>query len=374
MTLPWDVVILGGGPAGCATALALQRHGIERVCLVEAGSYDSPRIGESIPPDTQVFLDEAFDLWAAFLAEQHEPCHGSCSVWGVATPGYNDFLLNPLGHGWHLDRRRFDAFLASQAAERGTTISTGWRFTAAEPLGGGGFRLSLSNTAGETNTVTARFVIDATGPLARFARERGVQRRILDRLVFAAGFFTLPDDSPLPQLTLLEATEVGWWYAARLPGKRCIVALASDADLIQARSLGRSDSWLDTLRQTTLIAPSIGTAALDADGIKRWPALSFLLESVGGPDWLAVGDAASGYDPISSQGIHKAFTDAIAAASVISQRLRTGADTTASYAEGVVHRFKDYLANRAYFYEQELRWLHAPFWRRRRERGALFYL
>jgi 2-polyprenyl-6-methoxyphenol hydroxylase-like FAD-dependent oxidoreductase len=45
-----DVLILGGGPAGCATALALRAHAPAlSVALLEAGHYDRPRIGEVLP-------------------------------------------------------------------------------------------------------------------------------------------------------------------------------------------------------------------------------------------------------------------------------------------------------------------------------------
>jgi 2-polyprenyl-6-methoxyphenol hydroxylase-like FAD-dependent oxidoreductase len=377
----WEVAVLGGGPAGCATALALRRRGLERVCLVEAGDGRAVRIGESIPPDTRAILDGELGLWPDFLAEGHEPCHGSCSVWGSATPGYNDFLLNPQGHGWHLDRRRFDAFLGRMAAARGVALATGWRFVAAEPLAGGGFRLALAGGEGRADSLAARFVVDATGSAAAFARERGGRRRRLDQLVFAAGFLNLAADSPLPRLTLLEATEAGWWYAARLPGGRAVVALAGDADLLRGAGHDQARGWLEQVRTTRLVAASLGAASLeparlDGGSVGLWPAVSFLREGLAGPDWLAVGDAASGYDPLSSQGIQKAFTDALAAAAVIAARLGAsssggGADTPAGYAAGVQERFEDYLANRGYFYQQENRWPDAPFWQRRRQRSVL---
>ena len=54
----YDVLILGGGPAGCATALALRAQAPAlAVGLIEASSYDQPRIGEVLPGVARVFLE-----------------------------------------------------------------------------------------------------------------------------------------------------------------------------------------------------------------------------------------------------------------------------------------------------------------------------
>ena len=113
-------------------------------------------------------------------------------------------------------------------------------------------------------------------------------------------------------------------------------------------------------------------AVLMPDSLRVWPTPSFLLDRPAGADWLAVGDAASTYDPLSSQGIHKAFVDAMAAAPVIAGLLEGGEDVGESgFAEGIAARFEDYVSNRNYFYDLEARWPDAPFWRHRRERTAL---
>ncbi|WP_431857796.1 tryptophan 7-halogenase [Azospirillum sp.] len=367
----WDVVILGGGPAGCGTALALQRRGVERVLVVEAGAYGAVRIGESVPPDIRAVLGGDLGLWDAFLAEGHEPCFGSRSAWGSDVLGFNDFLFNPHGHGWHLDRRRFDAFLARQAAERGVAVATGVRFAGSEPLEGGGHRLHLSGADGSAATVEAGIVVDATGPRGRFARLQGARPRPLDRLVFVAGFFALPEGGPLTRQTMLEAAEHGWWYAARLPDTRCVVALGADAEEVRAAGLTRPDAFLDRLRRTRHLLPALDGAGLEDGGVATWVAVSYLRERVAGSDWLAVGDAASGYDPLSSQGIQKALTDAVDAAGAIVARLGGGEDLGTHYPHAVNGRFADYLLNRNRFYATEERWPDAPFWRNRRARTEL---
>jgi len=61
-------------------------------------------------------------LWDSFQDEGHSPCHGNRSVWGSPHPIETDFVCDPDGHGWHVDRARFDLWLRGVAVERGATL------------------------------------------------------------------------------------------------------------------------------------------------------------------------------------------------------------------------------------------------------------
>ena len=359
----YDVAVLGGGPAGCATAVALRRRGVGRVLVVER-ELDAVRIGESIPPESRLLLEQ-LGLWSAFTADGHEPCLGSCSVWGGDAPGYNDFLFNPHGTGWHLDRSRFDALLARAASEAGAELRVGCRFDAAQ-RDAGGFVLRLTTRAGAA-VVRARFVVDATGSRARFATAVGARRHLHDRLSCAAAVLALPAASSFSRLTMLEAVEGGWWYAARLLGARAAVAVASDPEYLTQRALHTREGWLAELARTTHLSPALAGCTFADDAIVVRTAPSSLLDPVAGEGWLAVGDAASAYDPISSQGIYKALLDALEAAKILAARVHGEDRDVAPYEAAVAARFADYLANRNYFYDAERRWPDAAFWRRRRE-------
>jgi 2-polyprenyl-6-methoxyphenol hydroxylase-like FAD-dependent oxidoreductase len=79
-----------------------------------------------------------------------------------------------------------------------------------------------------------------------------------------------------------------------------------------------------------------------------------------------VGDAASCYDPICSQGIYKALQDGLQAADAIADSLSTGDPSGLKrFAASVKARFAEYRANRDYLYGQERRWPLEPFWKRR---------
>jgi flavin-dependent dehydrogenase len=366
----YDVVILGGGPAGCATALSLALRTTAKILVVEASRYEGSRIGETIPPDTRLVLEQ-LGVWNDFVSEPHEPCLGSCSSWGDTNLGYNDFLFNPYGNGWHLDRRRFDSFLAKKTEGRGAEVRTGTKFVSAERMGSEGFRLRLMGDDGKTKTVTARFVVDAMGMHSGFAQQMGAKKLFLDRLICVAAFFELAASASFSQLTMLEAVEYGWWYAAKLPNGRLAVALASDPEMIRRSGLNQKDEWLARLRETKHVSSALANCPLIEGSLQVCNAPSLLLDRAVGNDWLAVGDAASTYDPISSQGIYKALANGVQAAEVIAAFLAGDGEGLSDYQAAVASRFEDYLVNRNFFYGMEQRWSASPFWSRRQQRTAL---
>src|SRR5262249_32178192 len=138
-----------------------------------------------------------------------------------------------------------------------------------------------------------------------------------------------------------------------------LLAFYSDAACIKAGQLQNSRQW------RALLAASRHTAALaqhtqpPTSRIASFPAPSYCLDQVGGQDWLAIGDAASAYDPITSQGICKALANGWLAAEVI--RAQSGLER---YAQTIQTDYRRYLALRRYLYSLEQRWPQAPFWKK----------
>lgn len=370
----YDAVILGGGPAGLATALSLKNHCPDIAVLVaEAGVAGRQRIGESAPPDLLLPLGQ-LGLTARFRADGHAPCPGSASLWGGDRVGHNDFLYNPMGPAWRLDRRRFDAMLVAAAETAGVTVVFDAAFRRVEVMPDLGHRLML-DVAGTTRAVETRQVVDATGPEARFARALGVERRVDDTLYALAAFLPLP--GILTWQTLLEATPDGWWYAARLPDEQVVVMMVTDqAGLRRLRDDGTLPSWRRGLAATALIGPRLAAAGVDPGAGDAEPALlpiqSSLLARVDGPGWLAVGDAAASYDPVAAQGVYKALVDGVAAGRDVARGCGAALPPPPRpRAALVAERYADYCLNRAYLYGLETRWPDALFWRERQRRAAL---
>ena len=84
-----------------------------------------------------------------------------------------------------------------------------------------------------------------------------------------------------------------------------------------------------------------------------------------GKDWVAVGDSASSYDPLSGRGIFKGLRQGDSAARAIDAKLRGDEHAIGRYADQVRNEFEQYVRQRRYHYSNERRWTDRPFWRAR---------
>ena len=210
MTSADDVVVVGGGPAGAAAAVTARRRGAS-VTVVAAPATRGARRGESLPPGGERVVTEVFGT-GAFCTQRHRPSYGISSAWGGDRLDEADFVLHPLGHGWHLDRSAFDRGLLDAARERGVRVLDGGRVRRATRSGD-----VWTLVRDGAPAVRGRVVVDASGRTATVARAQGARRRRVDRLV--AVVWELADTKARDGdgTTLVEATPEGWWYTAPAP-------------------------------------------------------------------------------------------------------------------------------------------------------------
>ena len=354
-----DVVIVGSGPAGATAALNLAPF--LRVLVVERRGSPSPRIGESLPAAARRLLTD-MGLWSAFLAEGHAPCYASRSVWGGANVAEADSLRDPDGHGWHLDRARFEGWLRSVATARGAALLAPASLGAVERHSEG-WLLTL-NRGGRPLLAQARLLIDAGGRASPLARRCGAARHRRDKLV--CGWLYGRTQRQTGGMTFITAEPGGWWYTAPLPGDRRVLAFHTDADLPEAADAKNAAALLTRAAGQAELQAVLTEAGFVADGIAGFcPAHSSELSPVVGDGWLAAGDAALGFDPLSSQGLFNALYTGIAAAEAGYRHLHGDGDAIPGYAADLSRIHAAYLNHLRAWYGQERRWPNVPFWQRR---------
>lgn len=355
MTARRDVIVAGAGPAGLALALELSREPALSVAVVDSLRPRRTRLGETLAPDAGPLL--AHLGVDAFAAGEHARCQGTIAVWGSDEPHYNDFLYHPSGHGWRLDRERFDAALAEEARRRGVVWIEG-------QVGSMSRRSDdWQGTIGDDKT-SALIIVDATGRQAILAQRLGAKRLVADTLVGIAGVFENMHALIEERWALIEARRDGWGYSAVLPDGRIAVVAMTDSDLAHAARLHDAHAWREWIDELPRIRERVARATL-VEGPTVASSASHQLDRLTGDGWLAVGDAATALDPLSSQGISKALRSGIRAAQAIREWLAGDSRSFESYATAIAAEYDAYLAARSRYYAMERRWNDAPFWQRR---------
>jgi flavin-dependent dehydrogenase len=224
-----------------------------------------------------------------------------------------------------------------------------------------GWSLSIGRDAEEI-IINCSFLVDATGQSAFVSRAFRIKRIRFDNMIGIVGVYGLSRE-PDPFL-VVEAVEKGWWYSVPLSQRRLLVGFMTDGD-IASESGGVTAMWW-TRELTNSVHTAKRVCGLElADSIQTRPASTGLLEKISGHGWLAVGDAASTYDPLSGAGIMKALHFAPAAANGVASALETNRESPFNYANTVKRDFSVYLEQRLGQYKKEQRWPESVFWLRR---------
>lgn len=358
--IQFDVVIIGGGPAGCAAGLTLLKKEGVSVAIVEADDYSNYRIGESLSPGCRSLLDY-LDIWQEFSQTNSLKSFSSNAVWGDDKCQSLDYLFTLHGSGWQIDRRTFDQLLADKFFQRGGEIYQGERINKISKQDGC-WHIATKNQTG----FLAKKIIDASGRSSPIAKKLGGERIKCDQLV---GIASICDyEGVVESAILVEACSYGWWYTAPLPNQKIITVLMADSDTISQLQLSKKEIWDKELHKMPHMLQRLNGATNFTEP-KVFPAFSSYLRVPYGENWIAVGDAAASYDPLSSSGIPHALGSgirgALATLGEIDSSEENKLEKSKLYQKSLRTDFQQYFNTRGEYYSRVARWPDSSFWQRR---------
>jgi digeranylgeranylglycerophospholipid reductase len=305
-----DVLVIGGGPGGLATARALAARGRD-VAVIE----EHEEIGAPVHC-TGVLAEDAFtalDLPAGCLLNPLR------TVRFVAPAGHAFDYTTATTEAVVIDRRAFDQAMSLQARAAGATLVSGQRITAIEP-GAAGMR--VTSATGETHE--GRAVVLACGANYAFQRRFGLG---LPRTFLQSAQMELPAGR-LGDVEVHFGAEIAprgfaWAVPVRRPGGTFVrvgVMAESHADRYFERMLDRVRvRW--TVARSDEAAPRRRLLPLGAVGRSY------------GERLLAVGDAAGLVKPTTGGGIYYSVVSGELAAGVLDEAL-TANDLSAARLRG----------------------------------------
>ena len=297
-----DVLIVGGGPAGAAAAIACATRGLATI-LVEGGTGEAERPGESLHPGIEPLIRQlgCADLFPATVEARHA---GVSLRWGDRPARFEPFGGDADGpwRGFQVRRRAFEAMLRQRARDAGAVLHQPCRAGTVARRPGGTWRVESAAGA-----VSCAIVMDATGPARWFGRalDLPVTRHsppLVARYGYVEGRCPARED-----VAALRGDRDGWTWSARVaPGLYGWVRLA--------------------LRPGGASGPPGELHGLAPRGSERGADVTWRrTPAAAGPGWFLVGDAAAQLDPASSHGVLRAMMSGTMAGHLAAATLRGAA-------------------------------------------------
>lgn len=319
-----DVVVIGGGPGGSVCATRLAQKGLA-VLVLEKVAFPRFHLGESLLPQTLVVLEELGLLdavEATFLSKHgarfHDDVNDRKDRFSFDSAWKPDF-----DHAFQVPRDQFDKMLLDHAATSGATVRERW--TVKRMIFDGDGRangVEAISQDGVTETIRARFVVDASGRDALRAHATAGTVKIdgLDQTALYAHFQNVPrqpgkleGDIDIVLFPSGEKDRPNWfWFIPFKDGRTSVGAVVGRTWFRNRRGAADGRKLPSTLFEMAVSESKTATALL-ANAYCLWPEkeatadFSYRVSSMNGAGWIAIGDAGGFIDPLFSTGAHLAI-------------------------------------------------------------------
>jgi geranylgeranyl reductase len=301
----YDVIVVGGGPAGATAAHDLARRNL-RVALLDKAARIKP-CGGAIPPR----LLRDFDVPESLLVARATSAR-------IVAPSTREVDM-PIDGGFVglVDREHFDEWLRARAADAGAERYTGAFVGMARD--GDGVTVTYRDHDGAEMALRTRMVIGADGANSAVARQE-VRNGGRPKHVFA---YHEVIRAPREALSAFDGKRCDIYYEGRLsPDFYAWVFPHGDTASVGVGSARKGfalRSAVHDLRQRTGLdaceTVRVEGAPIPLKPLKRWD---------NGRDVVLAGDAAGVVAPASGEGIYYAMTGGRLAADAVADALATG--------------------------------------------------
>ncbi|WP_370942226.1 FAD-dependent oxidoreductase [Amycolatopsis sp. cg5] len=343
--MEYDVIVVGGGPAGstAATVVAMRGH---RVLLLEKESFPRYQIGESLLPSTVQGVCRLLGVADEVAAAGFTVKRGGTFLWGSnPEPWSFSFAMSSrvpesLSTAFQVERSRFDEILLRNAGRSGVEIRENCSVRRVLEDGGRVNGVQYTDADGTTHTAHARYVVDASGNTSRIHRHVGDRiNSDFFRNLAVFGYFAGGARLPEPQSgNIFSVTfDAGWiWYIPLRDNLTSVGAVVSpdQRSLIQGNP---REAWTRLIASCPEVLEKLDGVPVATeppyDQVRVRKDYSYWKDNFWAPGMVLVGDAACFVDPVLSSGVHLATYGAMLAARSINSCLEGALDEDTAFAE-----------------------------------------
>jgi flavin-dependent dehydrogenase len=315
----YDVIVVGAGVAGSASAILLGREG-HRVLLLDRATFPRHKTcGEGIMP-AGVDILEALGVLPDVLDQGGMHVHGlrfrsRAGVWAQA-----DFPPTASGpdQGVVVRRYELDNILVGQAkATPGVTVREGWAASGAVEREGAieGVTGHSVDGDGSNQTFRAPLTVAADGMRSLFHGRYGIRRTVRSRQRWGIAGHLRGMEGRRPYIEVMfgQDSEV---YLAPLAGDLTLVAILAEKRCMPRFRGDLAGRYHEFLKATPGLAERIQHSEVVPPVGARGP-LGFTVEPIVLPGLILVGDSAGFLDPITGEGMTLALKSARAMVPIV---------------------------------------------------------
>ncbi|CAN5513738.1 NAD(P)/FAD-dependent oxidoreductase [soil metagenome] len=317
----WEVIIIGGGPAGTIAAIAMAKRG-RSALLLEKAAFPRFHIGESFLPATFDRLKE-LGLEPALRKLPHVPKFGADFAMGYGGKTLMiDFIdgFVDCDECFNIERAEFDTMLLREAASAGVEVR---QATVKQilKLADGDVRIQI-DTDGVASEIRGKYILDASGQSTVIGRHLGTRKPVTDPNLKKVAYFSQFENVVRPEgkrqgHPLIAMMEEGWFWMIPLNPRVTSVGVvmgADDSKQLQARFDIKPDRMLQwAIDNTPVVKERMMAATPLRETNEVLGDFSYHCRPYAGEGYFLIGDAAAFMDPIFSTGVSVAVNAGMAA-------------------------------------------------------------